>query len=51
MICKCGGYSDYERQVVRDKKIVAKYQKCPACKRVLLTWGEFPKDEDKGRRS
>jgi uncharacterized Zn finger protein len=47
MQCSCGGVSEYEHKVVRDKKVVATYQKCPACGRVKLTSGEFPKEVDK----
>jgi len=42
MQCNCGASSEYEHKVVRDNKVVAKYQKCPACGRIKLTWGEFP---------
>ena len=42
MQCNCGGSSEYEHKVVRDKKVVATYEKCPACGRVLLLTGAFP---------
>jgi uncharacterized Zn finger protein len=45
MQCDCGGSTESEHQVVREKKIVAKYQKCPACGRIKLTWGAFPATE------
>ena len=38
MECKCGGSTEDEHRVVRNKQLVAKYQRCPACKRVLFTW-------------
>ena len=44
MQCSCGGSSEYEHKVVRDKKVVATYQKCPGCGRIKVTSGELPKD-------
>jgi hypothetical protein len=38
MQCSCGGSSEYEHKVVRDKSVVATYLKCPGCLRVLFTW-------------
>ena len=39
MNCSCGGATEAERKVVRDKVTVATYQKCPGCGRVLITSG------------
>jgi uncharacterized Zn finger protein len=40
MQCSCGGYSEYTREVIRNKEVVATWQKCPVCGRVLITSGE-----------
>ena len=40
MNCSCGGSTEYEHKVVRDKEVIATYQKCPGCGRVLITRGE-----------
>ena len=45
MMCNCGGYSEYTREVVRDKEVVATWQKCPSCGRVLILTGEEKIDE------
>lgn len=38
MICNCGGSTEYEHRVVRKKVLVGRYQKCPACGRILWTF-------------
>ena len=38
MICDCGASTEYEHKVVRNKTLVGKYQKCPACGRILWTF-------------
>lgn len=37
MICHCGGLTA-EHQVVRDKEIQGKYEKCGACGRIHWWW-------------
>lgn len=39
MICNCGGHST-DHDVVRDKVLVACYQKCASCGRILWIFGE-----------
>lgn len=38
MQCNCGGETEHEHKVVRNKVVVMRYQKCPACGRIKVTW-------------
>lgn len=43
MQCSCGGKSENEYRVVRDKEVVATYLKCPGCGRIKVTSGDLSK--------
>lgn len=43
MQCSCGGLSEYEHKVVRDKQVVVTYKKCPSCGRIKVTSGDLSK--------
>ncbi len=40
MQCNCGGLSPYTHQIVRNKKVVAEYEKCRACGRIMWRYGQ-----------
>jgi len=46
MECNCGAETQ-ERQIVRKKKVVCTYVRCPKCGRQLVTSGAYPIDEVK----